>query len=117
MATKSTLEGVRTVFPSTCTNDSRVGMLADRYTSYDAIPLLKRAGAVQCGAAGYWYTNADLLATLRDEYDRTTDQVVKVVDDVRQGAENLLSGAGKWVLVAAAAYVLLPLLFRPRGGR
>lgn len=118
MATRSTLNGVRTVFPSTCVGDSRIGKLADRYADYDAIPLLKRNGAVKCGAAGYWYVDADLLARLRDEFDRAEGRFVQVIDNIRQVAEDAVSGAGKVALVGAllvAAYLFLPSLVR--GGK
>ena len=113
MATK--LEGVRTRFPTTCTKDaSKIGTLADRYTSYDAIPLLKRFSAQQCGAAGYWYVDADLSARLRDEYDQVSGAVVQVIDNVRQGAEDFVSGAGKWLLFAGAAYLAVVFFSRRR---
>jgi hypothetical protein len=102
MAERSTLNGVRTVFPC----GDKYGKLADRYADYSAIPLLKRLGAQQCGAAGYWYVDADLAARLRDEYDRATDATVKVVDEIRQGAENLVGSAGKWALVVGALYLV-----------
>jgi hypothetical protein len=111
---RSTLNGVRTVFPSTCVDSSRVGMLADRYADYSAIPLLKRIGAMQCGAAGYWYVNADIGATLRDEYDRATDQTVKVIDNVRAAAEGALGSVGKLALLAGAAFLALNFFSRRR---
>lgn len=106
------MEGVRTRFPC----GEQQGKLADRYTRYDAVPLLRRVGfhATQCGSAGYWYVDADASARLRDAVDTTTGQIVQVVDNVRQGAEDLLSGAGKWVALAAAAYVAVQFLGRRR---
>lgn len=106
------MEGVRTRFPC----GVQQGKLADRYTTYGAIPMLRRVGfhATQCGAAGYWYVDADLSARLRDAVDETTGAAVQVIDNVRQSAENFVSGAGKYVLIAAAAYVALQFIGRRR---
>ena len=111
MAERSTLNGVRTVFPC----GPKTGTLADRYADYSAIPLLKRFGAQQCGAAGYWYVDADLAARLRDEYDRATDSVVKVIDNVREVAENALGSVGKYALIAGG--ILLAFNILSRGNR
>lgn len=108
MATK--LEGVRTVFPS----GPNAGQPADRYTSYDEIPILKRIGAQQLGGAGFWYVRANLGARLRREWDVVSGQFVQVVDEIRQGAEGLVSGAGKWVLLGGVVYLVGAYLSRGR---
>lgn len=103
---------VRTRFPC----GPNAGSLADRYPNYDAIPYLKRVGsnAIQCGAAGYWYVDADLSARVRDDVDVATGVAVQVVDNVRQSAEDFLGGAGKFVLLGGLAYLVLNLTTRRR---
>lgn len=100
---------VRTRFPC----GALAGDLADRYASYDDIPLLVRATAVQCGSAGYWYARpTNPIDSALDAGSRITGEAVQGVDTVRQGAENLLAGAAKWLLLGGG--VLLWLASRRR---
>lgn len=110
----TTLEGVRTRFPC----GPNAGKLADRYSSYDKIPLLKRIGsnAIQCGAAGYWYVDADLSARLRDAVDIATGQTWQVIDDVGNATSGIVASVGKWAIATVAGYALIQALFNKRGG-
>lgn len=103
---------VRTRFPC----GPNVGLLADRYDTYNDIPLLKRIGsnAIQCGAAGYWYVDADLSARVRDGVDIVSGEAIQVVDQVSDAATNFVSGAGKWVLLGGLAYLVINLSTRRR---
>lgn len=113
MSTVPATEGVRTRFPC----GPNAGNLADRYTSYDQIPILKRIGsnAIQCGAAGYWYVDADLSAQLRDATDIATGEAVQVID---QASSAITSGASstavKFGITAGVLYLLGQFIGRRR---
>lgn len=106
-------EGVRTRFPL---GSPQAGLLADRYSSYSAIPLLRRVGfhAQQIGAAGFWYVDADLSARLRDAIDTATGQAVQVIDRASDAVASFAGGVGKWVMLAGVAYLVLQLDLRRR---
>lgn len=103
---------VRTRFPC----GPNAGSLADRYPNYDAIPLLKRIGsnAIQCGAAGYWYVDADLSARLRDDVDVATGAAVQVVDQAASAVTGGASTALKWGIAAGALYLVGQFIGRRR---
>lgn len=109
------LEGVRTRFPC----GPNAGKLADRYSAYDKIPLLKRVGsnAIQCGSAGFWYVDANLSAQLRDAVDIATGQTWKVVDDIGNTTTGIVASVGKWALATVAGYALVKVLFERGGNR
>lgn len=105
-------QAVRTRFPC----GPNTGKLADRYPTYDDIPYLKRIGsnAIQCGAAGYWYVDADLSAQLRDAVDVTTGEAVQVIDQVSSSITGGASTAVKWGLVAGVLYIIGQFIGRRR---
>lgn len=105
-------DAVRTRFPC----GPNTGLLADRYPTYDDIPLLKRIGsnAIQCGAAGFWYVNADLSAQLRDGVDVVTGEAIQVIDTTSSAITGGASTAVKWGIVAGALYLIGQFIGRRR---
>ena len=103
---------VRTRFPC----GPNAGQLADRYSTYDDIPLLKRIGsnAIQCGAAGYWYVDADLSAQLRDGIDEATGAAVQVIDTASSAITGGASTAVKWGIAAGVLYLVGQFIGRRR---
>lgn len=103
---------VRTRFPC----GPNTGQLADRYASYSDIPLLKRIGsnAIQCGAAGYWYVDADLSARLRDGVDQATGAAVQVIDQASDAITGGASTAVKFGVAAGVLYLLGQFIGRRR---
>ena len=97
-------DAVRTRFPC----GPNTGQLADRYPTYDDIPLLKRIGsnAIQCGAAGYWYVDADLAAQLRDATDVATGEAIQVLDTASSAITGGASTALKWGIAAGVLYLV-----------
>lgn len=108
----ATTSVVRTRFPC----GPNAGQLADRYPNYDAIPLLKRIGsnAIQCGAAGFWYVDADLTAQLRDDVDQATGTAIQVIDQASTAITGGASTAVKWGVAAAALYLVGQFIGRRR---
>lgn len=103
---------VRTRFPC----GPNTGALADRYATYDDIPYLKRVGsnAIQCGAAGYWYVDADLSAQLRDTVDVATGEAVQVIDEASSAITGGASTAIKWGIAAGVLYLVGQFIGRRR---
>lgn len=103
---------VRTRFPC----GPNAGQLADRYPNYDAIPYLKRIGssAIQCGAAGYWYVDADLSARVRDDVDVATGAAVQVIDQASAAITGGASTALKWGIAAGLLYIAGQFIGRRR---
>jgi hypothetical protein len=103
---------VRTRFPC----GPNTGTLADRYPTYDDIPYLSRVGsnAIQCGAAGYWYVDADLSARLRDDVDVATGEAIQVLDTASSAITGGASTAVKWGIAAAALYLIGQFIGRRR---
>lgn len=104
---------VRTRFPS----GPNAGQLADRYATYDDIPLLLRPFAEQLGAAGYWYAPPpNPLDTLEDEGSRVYDTATGAIASGINYASDKVLGLGKDTLILAglglAAFLVLPALAR-----
>lgn len=100
---------VRTRFPC----GPQQGLLADRYASYDDIPLLKRVGshATQCGSAGYWYVDADMSARLRDGIDVASGEAIQVIDTAASAVQG---NVAKFALAAGVLYLLGQFIGRKR---
>jgi hypothetical protein len=103
---------VRTRFPC----GPNAGKLADRYATYSDIPLLKRIGsnAIQCGAAGYWYVDADLSARLRDATDEATGAAIQVIDEASSAITGGASTAMKFGIAAGVLYLFGQFIGRRR---
>jgi hypothetical protein len=88
--------------------------LADRYPTYSDIPLLKRIGsnAIQCGAAGYWYVDADLSAQIRDGVDVATGEAIQVLDTASSAITGGASTAVKFGIAAGVLYLLGQIIGR-----
>lgn len=105
-------DAVRTRFPC----GPNTGSLADRYPTYDDIPILKRVGsnAIQCGAAGFWYVDADLGAQLRDDVDVATGEAIQVVDTASSAITGGASTVAKYAVALGALYIVGQFIGRRR---
>lgn len=105
-------EGVKVRYPGDATQGTT--NLAYRYSSYDKIPLFARPAAQQIGAGGYYYVPANLWETLRDNAARAGDAVAIAAGKAAEGFEQFFTGAGKWVGLTVAGYLLTSYLSRRR---
>lgn len=74
-------EGVITAVPGSTVR-------AERYTSRDAVPLLKRANARQLGAAGFWYVPSGDTPSIA--WDKATDAAWAAADKLSNKIDDTL---------------------------